>query len=106
MTRHPSMPSFVRVARPAPDNTLAKMLAVFVEADRSLSRREAEQRAFGRTSYSATWAASAVRELREGGYIRSSARDERRYIATDKGRAMLGVLRACDQAEPPSGGAA
>lgn len=103
MTRLPSVPSFVRVARPGPDDALAKMLAAFVEADRSLTRREAEVRAFGHTSFTATWAASAVRELRSGGYIRSSARDDRRYIATDKGRAMLGVLRAC---EPQGPGAA
>lgn len=90
------LPSFVRVARQEPEDTLARMLAAFVEADRSLTRREAEEIAFGHNGFSATWAASAVGSLKEGGYIRSSARDDRRYVATDKGRAMLGVLRACD----------
>lgn len=90
-------PSFVRVGRPAPDTTLARMLAAFCESNRPLSRRDAEVIAFGHTTFSATWAASAVGELKSSGYIRSSARSDRLYVATPKGHAMLGVLRASEQ---------
>lgn len=104
MTRHPS---HVRVARQDPNAelNLIRLLEVFVTAEQSLTRREAEVRAFGHTTFTATWAASAVRDLREGGYIRSSARDDRRYIATDKGRATLGLLRLSGQAPMPDGAA-
>ena len=100
MTRHPS---HVRVARPAPDDSLAKMLAAFVDSAWPLTRREAETRAFGVTGYSATWAAGAVRELREAGYIERVPLTSNKYRATHRGVSALGVFRACN---PDGGGAA
>lgn len=97
--------SHVRVIRPMPDDTKVRMLAAFVNADRSLSRRDAETIAFGVTTTTAAKAAHAVRELRSAGYIERHPLHDRRYVATDLGRQMLAFVKACETPAHPSGGA-
>lgn len=107
MTAGFRQPSHVRVMRPAPDDTKVRMLAAFVDAGRSLTRREAERIVYGNTTYTASWAASAVRELREDGYIERQPLTDHRFRATELGRRMLAFVRACEPpAHPSRGGAA
>lgn len=90
-------PSPVR-GGPAPDDAQVRMLAAFCDAGRSLTRREAEERAFGVTSYTAVWAASAVRELVEAGYLERMPLTNNRYRATSFGRNMLAFVRVSREA--------
>lgn len=109
MTRSFHQPSHVRVLREAPDDTKVRLLAAFVDAlPYPLTRREAETAVFGNTTYSATWAASALRSLKEDGYVERHPRHDRKYRATPLGVQMLAFVRACepDTSNHPSGGAA
>lgn len=104
MTRHPSMPSFARVASeaPNPDEATVKILATFVDHGWPLTRREAEIRAFGHTSFTANWAVDAFKALRAKGYIERLPLSDTKFRVTERGVAALGVFRAC---ETPDGAA-
>lgn len=90
-------PSHVRVLREGPDDTKVRLLAAFVDAlPYPLTRREAEERVWGKTTYSATWAATAVRSLLDDKYIERHPRHDRKYRATPLGVQMLGFVRVCE----------
>lgn len=95
MTRHPSPVHFPR-PDPKPDESLVKMLAAFIDYPWPQTRREAEERAFGHTAFTATWAVHALRSLRDAGYIERLPLSDTKYRPTAKGRAALGVFRACE----------
>lgn len=105
MTRSFHQPSHVRVLRqdPNPDESMVKMLAAWVDAPSSLTRHEAEVRAFGHTTYTAMFAIDAFHALRKGGYIELVPLTDKRFRPTTKGVAALAVFRAC---EPTPEGAA
>lgn len=108
MTRSFHQPSHVRVLRqdPNPDESLVKMLAAFVESPESLNRYEAEVIAFGRTTYTATWAIDALNELKRRGYVEPTQRNPRRFRPTARGVAALQHRVAHDEAQrhPSNGG--
>lgn len=77
-----------------PQRTQALILAAFAASPKPLTRRQAEVAAFGHTSYTATWASLAVRELRERGYLETSSFSDRYFRATKLGRDALDVWLA------------
>lgn len=92
----------MRFAAPTDHNaheTRVAMLTVFAQADYPLTRRQAEERAWGKTGYTATWAVRALRWLLERGFIESAYDPQygtgaRRFRCTDVGRLHLAGVEA------------
>lgn len=111
MSRSFHQPSHVRVLRPdpSPDESVKRMLTAFVESPWSLTRHEAEVKAFGHTTHTAMFAIDAFKVLKAKGFIAPVERDERRFRATARGVAALQHRLAHDEDEArrhPSGGGA
>ena len=96
----------VRALRPdpSPARTMALLLQVFADAEQSLTRREAEYRAFGVTKTEASNVAVAVGELRRRKLIASADWADRRYVITEAGREALKL--AVEMSHPSNRGGA